>query len=237
MKKEDNFFIKMRVIGDEKVGKSNLLLNYINGSFTEHYKTTMSADPRYKPTVINDKNVYLEIWDTPGQERFRTVNASLTINSFKNVDFVIVVFDITNKKSFETAREMLFEHADNQKIKGFTLIANKIDLEEQRAVSEKEINSLIEEYKAIDLKVIYTSAKTNVGVKEVFESPIKSWIDSLNPKNSEKKQVVKDKVNDKEKSVTCCLNPFRHFFRKQTVKSEETGSFKPTLGHTMASSD
>ena len=88
----------MIILGDSGVGKTSLMNQYVNNKFSEQYKATIGADFCTKDVTIDDKLVTLQIWDTAGQERFQ----SLGVAFFRGADACILVYDMTNPKSFES---------------------------------------------------------------------------------------------------------------------------------------
>jgi Ras-related protein Rab-7A len=90
--------LKVIILGDSGVGKTSLMNQYVNNKFSEQYKATIGADFCTKDVTIDDKLVTLQIWDTAGQERFQ----SLGVAFFRGADACILVYDMTNPKSFES---------------------------------------------------------------------------------------------------------------------------------------
>lgn len=108
-----------------------------------------------------------KIWDTAGQERFRTI----THTFYKQAEGVLLVFDVTDRMSYENLHawvNSIHEHADERIIK--YLVANKIDLTEERKVTKEEGQKLANQYK---MKYFETSAKDNTNVTESVESLVK----------------------------------------------------------------
>eukprot|EP01031_Cornospumella_fuschlensis_P043043 gene43043-52603_t len=89
--------LKIIILGDSGVGKTSLMNQYVNKKFTTQYKATIGADFLTKEIMIDDKLVTLQIWDTAGQERFQ----SLGVAFYRGADACVLVYDITNEKSFE----------------------------------------------------------------------------------------------------------------------------------------
>merc|ERR1711908_4932 len=89
--------LKVIILGDSGVGKTSLMNQYVNKRFSGQYKATIGADFLTKEIMIDDKLVTIQIWDTAGQERFQ----SLGVAFYRGADACILVYDITNAKSFE----------------------------------------------------------------------------------------------------------------------------------------
>ena len=157
-----NFLLKYIIIGDPSVGKSNLLMKFAHNKFTDEYQTTIGVEFGAKNLQINDQIYRIQIWDTAGQENFR----SITRAYFKNCVCAMVVYDITCRKSFENIQNWLQDvHDQSPKTVLIVLIGNKIDLEDKRVISTDEGK----EY-AIQNGLIFmeTSAKSGEGVEEIF---------------------------------------------------------------------
>ncbi|ELR23442.1 Ras subfamily protein [Acanthamoeba castellanii str. Neff] len=89
--------LKVVLIGNSGVGKTSLMQQYVNKSFSLHYKTTIGADFLMKDLFVEDRAVLLQIWDTAGQETFRSLGSAF----YRGADACMLVFDVTNKYSFD----------------------------------------------------------------------------------------------------------------------------------------
>lgn len=110
-----------------------------------------------------DKECDVKIWDTAGQERFRTI----TYKFYRQANGVIIVFDITKEESFENVKtwmNSIYKHADPNISK--VLVGNKLDLEDQRAVSKSEAMKIAAEH---GMEYYETSAKINLNIQEVMQ--------------------------------------------------------------------
>ena len=127
--------IQIIILGDGAVGKTSMITQYCNKTFSEEHITTLGLDFAQKKFQSKNGNEYtVKVWDTAGQERFKT----LTYAFYKRADGVIIAYDTTEKKSFEnttTWMDSIKEHADSHVPK--ILVANKIDLEDDRKVSSE----------------------------------------------------------------------------------------------------
>ena len=153
---------KIVVIGDINVGKTSILTRFRYGTFEQAYMPTLGIDFFTKNLFYEDKTIRLNLWDTAGQERFRALIPSY----LKNAHCIIIVYDITNKESFNSLNHWLNDAKENT-IEGtiFVICGNKIDLKEKRVVKIDEINEYI---KKNDLIYVECSAQNGEGIKDLF---------------------------------------------------------------------
>ncbi|QPG74047.1 Rab GTPase ypt7 [Brettanomyces nanus] len=161
--------LKVIILGDSGVGKTSLMQQFINGKFSQQYKATIGADFLPKELNIDDKQVTMQIWDTAGQERFQ----SLGVAFYRGSDCCVLVFDVTNTKSFENLQSWRDEFLIQANIKDpdnfpFVVIGNKIDVEEnKRMVSSKKAQALCASLG--NIPYFETSAKEAVNVEQAFD--------------------------------------------------------------------
>ena len=158
-----DYSFKMIVVGDAGVGKSCLTSKASKGIFEETYAATIGFEFLAFNVKLNDKVVKLQIWDTCGQEIYRSLISSF----YKNSSLAMMVYAINNKESFTHIESWLKEVKlqSNPDVKIF-LIGNKSDLEEERKVSKEEAN-IFKEENGINF-FSETSAKSGINAKEVF---------------------------------------------------------------------
>jgi len=164
---------KVGLVGESGVGKSCLLVRWVdNDFFIEDDKYTIGVDYKFKSIVVKDKNVKLQIYDTAGQERFRTVTASF----YRGAHGILLVYDITDKESFGARVEEWLKE-----IKNYTpdhtpiiFVGNKCDLESKRAVDQATAKAFADKH---NLKFIETSAKEGTNVDEAFMSLAERIVD------------------------------------------------------------
>ena len=122
--------IKLAIIGDSNVGKSNFLFKFIEGQFSPLHVATIGFD--YKSRVVtlpkSKKRVKLQIWDTAGQEKYMSINKNL----FQRVQGIILMYDISNLNSFKNLVKWMDGIKENSKDVPVILIGNKCDLEGER---------------------------------------------------------------------------------------------------------
>ena len=152
--------IKLGFYGDYQVGKSSIINSILGVEFNNDILTTIGYDKlETNYQIKKDISKKLILWDTPGQERFRTI----ALKSLKYVNGIVIVFDLTNKKSFENLDHWIsdiYEYVDD-KIP-IVLLGNKADCDiERREVNEEEIKVYALRKK---LKYFDVSAKTSEGI-------------------------------------------------------------------------
>jgi small GTP-binding protein len=140
-----DFIFKIVMVGDQAVGKSNLLLRYTKGEFDEFSKVTLGVEFASKFLKIESDQQYVkaQIWDTAGQERFRSVTGAY----YRGAVGALLVYDITSRSSFESITKWIKEvkeHADPNIV--MILIGNKSDLAEKRQVKHEEGLKLSEKH-------------------------------------------------------------------------------------------
>ena len=157
-----DYLLKYIIIGDAAVGKSNLLLRYAHGQFKPEYQLTIGVEFGAKNIKISNKTFRIQIWDTAGQENFR----SITRAYYKNSVCALVVYDISSRDSFNNITNWI-EDCKNQSPKTIfmVLVGNKCDLNDKRQVSLEEGKELAEKN---DMMFYETSAKDGINVEEIF---------------------------------------------------------------------
>ena len=157
---------KIMILGDSGVGKTSILEQYVNQVFTGKYKVTIGSDFLTKDLVIDEEKVKFQIWDTAGQEKYR----SLSLAYYRGADGCIFVYDITDKTSFSnlgTWMETFFAQVPEGQAKDFPVVimGNKVDKGEK--IVEKEAAQRWARSQG-ELPVIEVSAKTRVGIDDAF---------------------------------------------------------------------
>lgn len=179
---EASFLYQFRIIvvGDSKVGKSSLITQFVDGTYRDDGDQTIGVMFYAKVVDIGDTKsttVKLQLWDTAGQERYR----SITKSYYRNVAGCMLVFDMTNQKSFDAMTSWLDEArmcADPHE-PVFILVATKTDLDAQRQVSREAAENFA---LCNGMDYIETSAKRNINVEEAFKLLAKSIYARMNSK-------------------------------------------------------
>lgn len=203
---EDNIIFKIITIGDYAVGKTSILRRYIDNQFIQSHKPTLGIDTVTKEvTLDNGHIIYLNLFDTAGQEAYRAMYK----NYVRNADGILLVFDLNIKKTFDNIKTWIDYLDENLKYKNNVvkyLIGNKKDLVKE--VDDDNIEFFLEDNN--DYIYRATSAKEEDNqINELFqdmgERLYKSYI--KNAKNHKKSKNIKLK-GLKEKKTNCVINCF-----------------------------
>eukprot|EP01083_Nonionella_stella_P001627 4653_1 len=203
-----SYKFKIVLLGEGRVGKTSLILRYVNNEFNDKQISTIQASFLEKRINFGTKSAYLAIWDTAGQERFHALGPIY----YRDSDGAILVYDITDRESFTRVQHWVKEL---KKIVGdditLLLVANKCDLERKMQVTWETAEAYAQ---TVNAKLCRTSAKSGLGVDESFLEITKMLIgdqDRRRPARSShntgrrKKAFVDldESVNDDQKS-SCC---------------------------------
>ncbi|KAL6941871.1 GTP-binding protein [Hanseniaspora vineae] len=156
--------LKILLIGDSGVGKSCLLVRFVEDNFMPTFITTIGIDFKIKTIEINGKKVKLQLWDTAGQERFRTITTAY----YRGAMGIILVYDVTDERTFANIRDSWYntvsENASSEC--QLMLVANKCDKgDENRVVTTEQGQALARE---LGMAFVEASAKDNKNVDEIF---------------------------------------------------------------------
>ena len=202
VKNEETIPCKVILVGDSGVGKTSIMNRYLD-KYDPNEKTTIGASFSSKIRNIDGYKISFDIWDTAGEERFRSVNSIF----YKEAYVCLIVYDITDEKSFQSIKKYWYnsikENANKDIIIG--IAGNKIDLYSKEEVNENEVKNYCKEIDALFFK---TSAKENTSINEIFIGLGKKFIDSSNFMSLKSKYIESDnsiKIKDnKNKKKTCC---------------------------------
>ena len=210
---EDAPTFKIFLLGDSTVGKTSFMIRYLDDTFDDTL-FTMGIDSRYKDLVRNNKKIFLRIYDTAGQERFR----SIVKNYYKGADGILLMYDVTQLESFNSIKRWVEGIKENIKMEelGLIIVGNKCDLKKEKIITD-EMKKELED--SLNIKIIEGSAKEKINVNESFEKLVDIMMEiKMKNNNLDKNKTIKlDNIEDLEdinKKEKCCL------FRKKKKQKE-----------------
>ena len=162
----DELKFKLIVVGDINTGKSSILNRFTKNVFEEHYQSTIGLDFISKNYTIHNQEVRLVLYDTAGQEKFR----SLIPMYIREAQIILLIYDISNKNSFDSIPKWfsdILNVKDDEAV--FGLIGNKNDLNDKREVTYEEGKKLADEKNIIFEEI---SAKTGNNINELFHDKV-----------------------------------------------------------------
>jgi Ras-related protein Rab-11A len=200
---KEDYKLKLVVVGDSGVGKTNLIKRFANNTFNSNSKATVGVEFLSKSFKINNTVFKIEIWDTAGQERYKSITAAY----YKGAKGALVVYDITSKISFENIDKWMLEIKEkSSKDLKLMIIGNKSDLKDGRQVSNEEA---MRKAKDTGIALMETSALDSTNVKEAFHDLLKEMYIEISAKITqmeqtlnENKEALQIETNDKKKG--CC---------------------------------
>jgi len=199
-----SYQFKYIIIGDAAVGKSCLMLNFIDKRFRSEHDLTIGVEFGSKIIDVKGTKIKLQIWDTAGSESFK----SITRSYYRAAAGALLVYDITRKESFNHLSEWLNEARFNgNPAMAITLVGNKVDLESQRAITYEEGQRYAKDN---GLGFLETSALTSFNVNEAFDETALAIMDkirdgSIDLSSQNGGVIVKEKLSPKkEEQGSCC---------------------------------
>ena len=199
--------VKVVLVGDSGVGKTNIMSKYLKNQFREDSKATVGVEFGSKQITVENHQIKAQIWDTAGQERYKAITSAY----YKGAKGAFVVYNITRKNTFETVNKWVSDisAAADKKIT-LILIGNKNDLEDQRQVT-KEMGE--EKAKELGLAFMETSACSGENLDKAFQLMIneiykKSKEDIMGEGEEnivqQGKDITLDKTKGKPAKKKCC---------------------------------
>ena len=195
---------KIIIIGDSAVGKTCIFKKIVSGVFTEKSISTIGMDRRtlsfkIKNSEGNDLDIDVQLWDTAGEERFRSITASY----YKSSQGLLLMYDITNRDTFDSIGNWIENITDSlgeDEKYLIVLIGNKLDLADQRVVTTEEAENLCKEKKIFWGGECSAKDFTEEQLKEIFTGYTQEIYKIVGVKNS-KSQIVGKR--DKTKKSFC----------------------------------
>jgi len=165
--------IKILIVGDPGVGKSNFIYRYTKDKFSVNKLSTVGFESNIKEIEITEKKVIVQLWDSAGQEKYK----SITKNLFTRVQGIIILYDITNKNSFINIQNWIKLIKETNDSIPYVLAGNKCDLTNQRAVEEEEA---IKFSKENNINFMETSAKQDINIIDCVNNFVQKIVTSEN---------------------------------------------------------
>jgi small GTP-binding protein len=218
---EEDEAIKVILVGNPGVGKTSIINRFCLNEFSDDYTSTYTSSFTEIKLLINNKDVILNIWDTAGQEKYRSVNKLFV----KGSKIVILVYDITSKKTFEEL-SYWFDFVTNELGNNFYLglIGNKLDKMTDEEVSYEEAKKLAENYGAYFS--LLSAKEDKEGIDNYFEELVKQYLKSflyeyvlIDEKHRNSIVITKQSENNNiDKEGTCCKGNNENKKRKEKEK-------------------
>ena len=205
--------IKIAMLGDSMVGKTAICNTFMNIEFNDNNLSTIGMEKlESQMTLNNGEEIKLIIWDTAGQERFR----SIALKSIKTAQGVVIVFDLTQKKSFLNVVNWLKEINEKLNNVCIVLFGNKCDIDEDKwEVSKDEVMKFVEKN---GLTYFETSAKEDINIKEGFKNVVNAAYEKYEGTAS---GIQLDKNIETKKKSKCCGGGEIEGEKKKTNKKKE----------------
>lgn len=185
---------KLVFLGDQSVGKTSIITRFMYDTFDTAYQATIGIDFLTKVMYLEDRTIRLQLWDTAGQERFR----SLIPSYIRDSSVAVVVFDVTSAKSFDEASKWIEDvRAQREDNVILFLVGNKVDLADQRQVSEEDGQKKAAEY---GMTYIETSAKLGQNVKTLFKKIALKLVPEASQKTGTEQNITFGNENNSETS-------------------------------------
>ena len=207
VKNEKPIPVKVILVGDSGVGKTSMISRYLN-QYNEHIDSTITTSYYTKLVIIDNYKLTFQIWDTVGQEQFRSLNSLF----FKDAQICLMVYDITREESFSSIKDYWYEAVLANGLEGviFGVAGNKNDLYENEKVNKEEVRNFSNE---INATFKFTSAKQNTCIDELFKELGKKYVESdfikelgqeYFDKNSRNGSFQLDESHMKKRRKKCC---------------------------------
>ena len=196
-KKQKELLYKILLLGDSSVGKTCFLMRYADNTFQEIHMSTIGLDYKLKNVQLDDgKIVKIQIWDTAGQDRFR----SITKNYYKGAHGIILIYDVTSRKTFDSVKNWISQIKEEVSDKvNIILVGNKIDDVQNRKVTFDEGEKMASSF---GLPFFETSAKSGVNIDTTFNELVKKTVETYSKSEGGKGNKLINKKPGNKKG--CC---------------------------------
>ena len=131
---EPEYFIKLLLLGDISVGKSSFIYRFIYDKFNPVEMPSSKLDLQSSDIIVSKNKIRVQLWDTVGQEKFRSITQSL----ISKMQGIVIMFDLTNKETYDNIKTWIELIQEQSKKLPIIIIGNKCDLEEERIIQKEE---------------------------------------------------------------------------------------------------
>uniref|UniRef100_V9LBN5 Ras-related protein Rab-13 n=1 Tax=Callorhinchus milii TaxID=7868 RepID=V9LBN5_CALMI len=198
MAKAYDYLFKLLLIGDSGVGKTCLIIRFAEDNFNSTYISTIGIDFKIKTVDVEGKKIKLQVWDTAGQERFKTITTAY----YRGAMGIILVYDITDEKSFENIQNWMKSIKENASATvERMLLGNKCDMENKRKVTKERAEKLAKDH---GIRFFETSAKSSLNVAEAFQSLASDILLKMNKKSGQGHQGQKVPLDKDQRTPNKC---------------------------------
>ena len=205
-KKEERKEIKILLLGDSGVGKTSIFHRYFKKQFEENKTATVGADILTKEITYKNESYKIHIFDTAGQERFRSITSSY----FHMSDYYFVVFDLTNKNSLDSIPDWLQQLKKEKENPRYIILGNKDDIKKNQIPNE-EINKTLDNLGTIKINkenFLRVSAKSGKNIDEAFNFMIDVFNNNVNINENKEDNIIakldKENIQKTNTKMKCC---------------------------------
>ena len=206
IKKEERKEIKILLLGDSGVGKTSIFHRYFKKQFEENKTATVGADILTKEITYKNESYKIHIFDTAGQERFRSITSSY----FHMSDYYFVVFDLTNKNSLDSIPDWLQQLKKEKENPKYIILGNKDDIKKNQIPNE-EINKTLDNLGTIKINkenFLRVSAKSGKNIDEAFNFMIDVFNNNVNINENKEDNIIakldKENIQKTNTKMKCC---------------------------------
>ena len=189
--------VRVVMIGNTQVGKTSLVLKYFRNSFSEDVQSTIGASVFTRVCTEDDKKIIINYYDTAGQETYRSLGKLY----YRNCACAILVFDVTDKKSFDDLESWVKEFRSHSASNAIFIAGNKSDLKDKQVIT---LEDAIDKAQQLGCQCIFTSAADGTGVSELFHTVNAEIIETLKKQWTVENTQRVVALDDHPKQRGCC---------------------------------